>query len=281
MAQKYSIYDHIVSTKGQTIFHTSKPYFSGTLLVYVNGLLADLGVTEDYVEVDNLTIQFNYELSEIDEVIITSSYSSNNMSVEVVSNNNHNPNSLYKKYSTLIKLKNNSKYTVNISLNNQNINWSFTSKYSPLFCSIEKIRLDTGDLLNGATDEQIYYMLYANSKEVTELVRVKTGITGGVVGNYATTIDPTTYTKAWVRYKTDLDLVNSIYLSLSGVSGTTTKKIGPIDVERNVTMPSLKDMLARFKDLFKLQDEYIRNTTLPVQPFVKAKGTTYSGRGVF
>lgn len=261
MVRGYYIYDRIQSTEGQQVFHTSRPYLSGTLMVYLNGLLVDQGETNDYIEVDNTTIEFNYKLTSSDEVMITSVFSTDKMSVEVVGNNNNNPTSLYKKYSKAIKFKNNNKYHVNISLNNKSIKWSFTSKYAPLYCTVDKIRLDTGDLLNEVTDEKIYYMIYLNSKEVQELIRVKNGINGGVTSNINTTFNPSIYTKAWVRYKTCLDLVNSAFLSLCSINGSTIKKIGVIDVERHVKLPVLKEMLGRFKELFMQQDEYIRKTS--------------------
>lgn len=281
MSKGYSIYDRIEAIQGQQRFNTSKPYLGGTLMVHVNGLLVNLGVDNDYIEIDNTTIQFNYELTALDEVSIISIFSSDNLQDGVISNNNYNPNSLYKRYSTIVKLKYNAKYHITISLNGKYTNWSFTSKYSPMYCSVDKIRLDTGDLLNGATDEQISYMLYMNSKEVQEIVRVKDAVNGGLVVDESMNIKPIIYAKAWVRWKTDLDLVNSIYLSLCGLSGGTIKKIGVIDVERSVKLPGIKDMLARFKELFKDQDEYVRSTTTPIQSFTKAKSTVYSGRGVF
>jgi hypothetical protein len=279
----YYIYDRIIAQDKQTVFNTSKPFISGTLLVYLNGLLVRMGTDLDYIEVDVTTIKFNYELEANDEVIIASLFASNNYAIDVVTSNPNNRNAIHYKYSSSVKLKNNQRYTVNIALKNQNVSWSFVSKLNPLYINVDKIRMDTGDLLDGASDEEILRVLYTNSKEcklhkdVYDSENTSSTDTDSVsIANAANKL------KQWVRYKTDIDIVNSIYLSLCGLSGSAVKRIGDLSIQKDVTLPALKNMLERFRELFKIYESIFDSDPTLVQYFVKASNNaTYTSRGTF
>lgn len=283
MAKGYYIYEVIPVVdvvNGQTVFKTSKPYIAGTLQVYLNGLLVRAGLEKDYVEEDSTTIRFNYTVTAGNEVIITSLFSSEGLTVDVIGTNRTSSRSLYTKFSTAFKLKFNNRYRMEVAIKDKAHSFEFTSKFNPYYTTISKIRLDTGDLLEGATDEQIGFMIYLNSKEASDLIAAQNTALG-VSSLAATTVSNST--KAWVRYKTNMDLVNAVYLSLTGVSGQVSKQIGDIQIDRTVKIPYLKDMLDRFKQLFKPYDELIRaNGVLAMQAFVKASTTnTYTARGTF
>lgn len=282
MSRYYDIYDRIVAVQSQTVFNTSKPYISGKLMVYLNGLLVRNGEDLDYIEVDPTTIQFNYELEEGDEVIISSKFSSGNYTVDVITNNSRNNNAIYKKYSSANKLYNNQQYSINISLKNQQINWNFSSKCDPFFVTINKIRRDTGDLLDEVKDSQIAHVIYTNSKELQ--------LNKDIYDDNNTSSDTDTLSiralehkmTQWVRYKCNIDITNSIYLSLCGASGTTLKRLDSLSIEREVSLPDLEDMLNMFKQKFQSVQNIFDDSTILTQTYTKASTNyTYTSRGTF
>lgn len=66
------LYDEIVSTEDQTTFKITKGFYivgDRSLQVFVNGQLMREGADNDYIEIDNTTIEFNYGLFENDVVV--------------------------------------------------------------------------------------------------------------------------------------------------------------------------------------------------------------------
>lgn len=280
MAQNYYIYNNMMAVDGQTMVSVSKPYISGSLMVSLNGLLCKLGADADYVEIDETHIKFVYPLTSKDEVTIASVIGSDDISVQVISGNLLNPNSLFQKYGSVVKLLNNNIYNVEVKIKKKRYNWHFTSKYNPHYSTADKIRSDTGDLLLGVTDEQIEYLIYLNSKELNMIYKVN-----NIVDPVSATITPSVilqYKKSWVRYKTDLDLVNAAYLSISGVNGGVSKTIGEIKIEKKFNVPLLKQMIERFTAKFQGYDEFVQNKPMS-QVFIRASQSSYpySGRAGF
>lgn len=67
-----TLYQEVVSTEGQSIFTLLNGTYTlgdNSLQVYVNGMLMRIGGDNDYVEVDNQTIQFNFGLVNGDVVV--------------------------------------------------------------------------------------------------------------------------------------------------------------------------------------------------------------------
>ena len=266
----YFIYDHLTATVGQRVFRTSKPYIGGTLMVYLNGILVVGGEESDYIEVDSRTILFNYELEEGDRLIIASMFASDQLVVDVISSNPKNIHAIYTKYGSVEKLAPNSVFQVFIATKRGDVSWSFVSKCDPFHASISKIRSDTGDLLNGATDEEIGRVIYFNSKEADE--NKDEFLEENTIDNE---VSFERRLKKWVRYKTNLDLINAIYLSLAGLSGSRSKRISEIQIEDEVTLPKLDEMLARFKTLFAPLEGMFQAAPALSLSFVKA-GTSYA-----
>lgn len=263
---KYFINDRFVFNGEDTVFKLSAPFISGSLVVHINGELLD---TDLFVQEDSLHIEIKKELELGDVITVTSTYTSANITTKVVSASPNNPNVLFRKYGTDVKLKNNHRYTLNVCVDGEMFSTSFVSKCDPMMSTIKKIRLDTGDLLENVSDEKIYTALYLNSKECLEMIEDDDS-------PYDSEEDSKSIPKNWVRYKTDLDLTYATYLSLSGKKGSIVKKLGgTIDIQKKVDLPILKDMLSRFQEKFKLADEALHSSSVAVAPTLKAKSNTY------
>lgn len=181
---------------------------------------------------------------------------------------------IYKMYSTDIKLKLNSMYKFHLEYD-ENFDMEFTSKYDPFFTTIKTIRNDTGTLLENVKDEIISSIIYDNSLYVVNKL-----------GDAADDMDEKIplHIKNVVRYKTDIDLCYAIYLSKSGKVGSFKKKLADLDVSSEFKLPILSDMLSRFRELLKPNEDLLEGDNADyTMGFVKAKATTYpvNSRGVF
>lgn len=234
---------------------------------------------KDY-SIENRELFFLIPLSIGDKIIIKASISND---VKVITKNSYSNNALFKYYSSNVKFKSNQKYTFTITINKEEHSFAFMSKYNPFYSTIEKIRMDTGDLLNSVTDEQIANVIHSNSKIALEKLEV--AIEAGTKESTVLTKIPT-YVKDYVRYKTNIDFCYSIYLSMSGKIGSVSKTIGDIKIDTTYKIPYLGDMLSRFKELLSPNQELLNNgvgSSSTAVSFVKAQNTSYpvSTRGVF
>lgn len=200
-------------------------------------------------------IQINYSISD---------------TVKIVTRNAYDKNSLYKIFSSNSKLKFNHAYNFSLNINGEAFNSKFYSKHDPFYTTIKKIRMDTGDLLDHATDYQISQLIYLHSKEAQDTL----GDSISDIPVYATNV---------VRYQTDIDLCWQIYLSISGKYGVFKKKIGTIEVDQEVKLPMIDTMIKRFKELLKPNEELLNGDKKTASSFVRAGNTTYTvaNRGVF
>lgn len=281
----YLINEQFVIKRNQTKITLSRPYIENSLKVYINGVL-----TTDYIQLDSHNIQFNNKLERGTIIDVSSIYNSNLIKIDVIGNNAKSKNSIFKKYSDNKKLFTNSSFNINISFKEDKysaIEWSFDSKLDPMFSTVKRIRLDTGDILNGYEDKDILDTLYMNTKQVLELYLqnlTNQSENDSSVTTYDTVDDmlknlesfPTACTN-WVRYKTDIDLVNACYISISAKYGTQEKNIGPIETTSTVKLPDYDNLLKRFQSLFdKADSEVSGEGTLAVASFVKAGDTSYT-----
>lgn len=182
---------------------------------------------------------------------------------------------IYKMYSTDAKLKLNSIYKFHLEYD-ENFDMEFTSKYDPFFTTIKTIRNDTGTLLDNVKDETIADLIYDNSICVID----KLGDSSDDISEGKVPL----HVKNFVRYKTDIDLCYAIYLSKSGKIGSFKKKLADLDVSSEVKLPYLSDMLSRFRELLKPNEDLLNGDNSDyTMGFVKAKSTKYpvGSRGVF
>lgn len=182
----------------------------------------------------------------------------------IIFSKNNKVDSLFKAYGSE-SLKHNHVYTFTACVDGKNFSTDFVTKLNPYYSSVDKIRKDTGGLLESVDDDVISYLIYLNSKNVYEVLKEKE-VEG--IPNFA---------KQYVRYKTDMDLINAIYLTLSGKPGSTNKRIGIISVDKTMKIPFIKDMLYYFKDLCKKYEDMLDELgeVSMAGSFVKAKETTY------
>jgi hypothetical protein len=196
----------------------------------------------------------------------------------VTSKNSYNPNALVKLFSSDQKLKYNQEYTFKIGIHDDGqekiFTESFLSQYDPFYSNVKNIRLDTGDLLEGATDAQISKLIYKWSKDAYAILDND---------NRLDDIKKYKYTQNYVRYKTDIDLCYAIYCSISGKYGVIEKDIGNIKIHREVKLPLIEAMIKRFRELLLPNEEQLVGSTNSIATFVKAGNTAYTvpNRGVF
>lgn len=233
-------------------------------VVKLNG--KELEYINDY-NVINYKIIFNNPLMEGDKIEI---YDSILNSVKVVTKNSYNRNALFKIFSSNINFKFNHTYEFVLPVQGKLFSTEFETEHDPFYTTVKKIRLDTGDLLNKVSDNQIAALIYQYSKEVQD-----------VLGDDADSIP--VYASNVVRYKTDIDLCWAIYLSISGKYGVKSKKVGTIEIEKNIKVPYIETMVKRFKELLAPNEELLNGDQDTVLSFVKAKSTEYTvpNRGVF
>lgn len=226
----------------------------------------ELNYGEHYTVVDNV-VNFANKLSQGDKITIKDSILN---SVKIVSKSSYDRNSLFKMYSDKVKLRYNHTYKMIMSVLETDYELSFMTKYDPFYAAVDKIRLDTGDMLEHTSDEQIAKVIYSNSKDALQLL----GEDVDVVPKYA---------KNYVRYKTNIDLCYALYLSMTGKVGSYSKRVGDITIESSTKLPFLKDMIGRFKELLKPNEDLMNSENIGVLSFVKAKKSEYpvSNRGVF
>jgi hypothetical protein len=224
----------------------------------------------DYI-VENSSVRFFQELSPSDKITIENDVFD---LPKVVSKNPYARNSMFTLFSSDVKFKFNHKYELNI-VANQDYLATFSTKYDPYYSTVDRVRKDTGDLLDLVSDEVIANIIYDNSKDVNDKL-----------GDDTSVFDDGTpmYIKNYVRYKTDLDLCNAVYLSKIGKVGAFKKKLGDLEVSNEVKVPQLKDMLSRFKELLRYSEDTLNGeTTESTVAFVKASQSAYpvANRGVF
>ena len=128
--------------------HITNPNKEG-ISVYVNG--EELAVNYDYT-MFNGELNFSNPLSVGDKIIVKASILNN---VKLITKNSYSRNALFKYYSSNAKLKSSQAYDFVLNINGEEFTSKFLSKYDPFYTTIEKIRIDTGDLLINVPDYQI------------------------------------------------------------------------------------------------------------------------------
>lgn len=260
------MFDKFVIQSPQDTFVLSRVYSPGTnsLFVYVNGLLYSPG--EHYTEIDPYTIKLADELTLGDVVIIAPAVIDNSIDInfdriKVVGTDS---NSIYKRFDADQHLMYNQKYELSFTINGKKSVFTFTSKYSPMYSTLKAIRMDLLDLIANVDDDIINYTIWQNSRLADELA----------VTEISSTAIPF-YVKQWVRYKTELDLINSIYLAISGKVGKVSKTLGDMSIERSVSLPSLASMLSEIKSKLAPFTKLLTGVGITGKSFKKANSYPY------
>lgn len=243
------------------------------LSILVNGVELKNNI-DYYIDVNNNMLLVN-PLNVGDKLEIHDTISGEH---PIVTKNSYNPNALVKLFSADQKFKYNQEYSFSLSIEDEGevktFTQTFQSQYDPYYSNIKNIRLDTGDLLDGVTDAQIAKLVYKWSKDAYTILDDD---------NRLEEITTYKYVQNYVRYKADIDLCYAIYVTISGKYGTIIKEIGNVKVQREIKLPYIEQMIARFRELLKPNEELLLGDDSMVVSFVKGSATEYpvSDRGVF
>lgn len=232
------------------------------------------GQTFFYVNKFDRSIIYLDENYEGKVVSVTYEYSCNN-NVKVYSVVPNAP-ALFNKYAEEDGLISNNIYEASLELDNVEYKSKFLSKIEPLYSSVNIIRSDTGTLLEEYTDFMITNCINRNSILAYEILENSVD-EDDYYGSSSGEVEITSAAKQFVRYKTDLDLVNAKYLSIVGNLGTNKKKISSLDIETTQDLPELEDMLSYFREKVKEYEDELKlgATTSIAVSFVKANNSNY------
>lgn len=259
-----SMKEDYICIGGETEFELNKLVIKTSLSVFINGLLQS---SKGVYTVDDYILSFNDPLTPGDIVSVVSFLKDDKLNISVIDTDSKV--SLFKRYAGKRQLVNNAKYILSLFIKGKQIKLSFTSRYSPLYTTAKIIRQDCGELLDNITDDVINRVIYDNSIYAKSIYDEKNS------GSVTTTDTLPTYINRYVRYKTDLDLVNAAYLSLSGKNGSIQKNIGPINIIKSFKLSYVDDMMKYFKNQLAPEDSRLKGRSTNYKSFVKANSTSY------
>lgn len=287
--QNYTIKEKFIAAAGQQTFKLNYPFIQGSINVYVNGGLQSLGSSGDYVTLpDSGKIIFNRTtLKAGDEVaVLTNNFYDH---VKVLGYGKRDTeNSIFKRYGSEEKLKFNDRYKVNLRINNNDINWSFSTQLTPFFTTVKKIREDLGRTINELTDEYIASLIHRNSWELVykiqeamddteasedlnenaEIVVESDNINGEYKNSWRIASN-------WVRFKTEIDIIMIKYYQASFDYGTKVKTTGDLSVTNSTKLPYIDNLLDKLKKDFEEMDDKIFGATMFAASFQKGS-TNYN-----
>lgn len=209
----------------------------GELSVFLNGMMSVVG--NDYIELDEKTIRFNFQLSSEDIVIIQHHVTFVDKNITIISDADR---SLFQKYGEFETLLENQKYTLTFRQEEQEFESVFYTKLNPFYSTIKTIRADLGNILDDVPDGRLIYLIFDNSilsqniasEENLQLLESE---------------EKTPYVfKQFVRYRTEMDLMTAVYLLLSGRQGSVSKILGELEILHRNDFGSM-DISKILKDL--------------------------------
>lgn len=236
-----------IAENGQTLIELSYPYTKGSndLMVFLNGLLSILD--DDYIEVDEYHIQFNYQLSDQDVIVTQGRMRIDIKDLHIVGESD----SLFELYGSSPSLLPNQMYTMRFAYGEQVFSHSFNTVIDPLYSSISVIQNDLGEVISDVPDQRMLFLIYQNSilsqniasEENLSLLESETKL-------------PYVF-KQYVRYRTELDLMSAMYLYLSGRTGSVSKILGELEITKRVDLgigfkDALNDLKMKLKKWEKL-----------------------------
>lgn len=293
MRSNYSIRENYIAKKEQQIFTMNKPFIDNTINVYLNGALQSFGDNADYTTLpDSGKIIFNRIISEGDIVSVISNREVDNIQIMSFGKRD-TANALYKKYTSVQKLNFNNRYKIHIKVNDQDIDWQFVTKLTPMFTTVKKIQEDIGEFIQGFTDEYIMSKIHDNSWEIinrinealedddaSENMAIEDAITADATTNEY--INPNRAVSKWVKIKTEIDLIYARYYGISYNYGSVMKTIGDITIEKSTKLPYIDELLKRLNDELEAAEESIFGGFNFIGSAVKGSvNYQYSERGTF
>ena len=245
------VYEFIYpSIEGQIDFIPERPVTGLNISVLKNGVATDilpftivdevvLGVTIKYLRLD-IGLSINDHI-----VVCTES--------NAITPVGDYGNVFTKRYETGVqRLLNNQIYEGSLIIDGEPIGFHFTSRYDPLYCTAKVIQQDI-DHIATLSEDAINFLIYDQS------MRVMTFMNGGGDLNYTMPTpyllkDPTKIPyniQQHVRYSVEKDIINAVYLSITGSAGKVSKKLGDMEISKAIQIPYLKDMLRAIEEKLK------------------------------
>lgn len=252
-----NIYEEKKSTNG--IIELSHTYIPNSIKLLCNSVYYEISENKIQIEngVDNVYhIVYNHECKKNKEII----------------SDNPNKDSFYKTYGDKNTLYSNNVYTAYLNLDGVEYNNVFTSKIEPLYSSVEKIKNDIGSVIDDIGDIEILKKIYYNSKSALYLYTRSEEEDIDL-----DEIEVTFAIKEYVRYKTDLDIINSVYLKIANEYGSIKKNISNVTIEYTRNLPSIRDMMKYYEDKIKEYEDIITNNNSKniATGFIRAGNTSY------
>lgn len=229
----------------QTDVTLAHPYVVGTseLLVFLNGFL--IVQDEDYTEVDEYTVRFTDGLSADDVVVIRHQVYFDDKLVSIIG---RPKNSLFQTKGTVATLMPNQSYKLKFSYDQQHLSISFDTVLTPLYSNVQLLKNDLGDISEDLQDKRLLLLIYENSILAENIASAENK---ALLASEAKT--PYVY-KQFVRYRTELDIMTAVYMSLTGRNGSEKRVLGQFNVERRRELGMvnidviLKDLRAKLQE---------------------------------
>lgn len=200
----------------------------GTELVIENGT----EVEQKYIETNPLEIS-SYLIAEFTtEELVTGNYK----------------NVLFKQYGGSQRLLYNQNYKVKIEEKDINVDFNFTSRYDPLYCATKLVKEDISPVV-ALSDEDINFIIYNSSMKILVAEQGSGDLNYSMPVPY-TLSDPKNIPyniQMRVRYMSDVDILYAVYLQMTGKKGRHSKKLANMAIEKEVSLPYLKDFLSGFR----------------------------------
>jgi len=237
----YNFYKEITLTENQTIIHLEKPVIKELTELVLNGIEL---FEEDFKVIDPKTISIFIDTYEGDLLKIKCQ----KVKIDYTIIGDHN--AVIKRYDNSKEtLKKNSFYEAKIMIGGKPFSLNFSSKFDKYYNNKKVVKEDCLMLESYLTNHKVDNRIYQNSKEISFKTKA--------IEKYADLSTPPYEIQQYVRYKTDIDLINSIYLVISSEIGTEQKKYGTTDIKKEVKLPEIELMLQGFKDKLLYYDEFI------------------------
>lgn len=237
----YQFYKEIFLIDGQTEIKLEKPILKDFTELVLNGIEM---YDTDFEVIDPKTIKLNIDIYEGDLLKIKCQ----KIKIDYTIIGDHN--AVIKRYDNSKEtLKKNSFYDVNLMIGGKSFSLSFSSRIDKYYNNKNIIKEDCLMLDDYLDDYKIDNRIYQNSKEIDFKI--------SALDKYNNMSNPPYEIQQWVRYKTDVDLINSIYLRISSEIGSEQKEYGTTNIRKEIKLPELELMLQEFKAKFKEYDDLI------------------------
>lgn len=134
-----------------------------------------------------------------------------------------------------VTLLNNQLYTITVKICDQEVNLSYTSRYSPLYSTAKIVQGDIGDSLRDKSTDDINRQIYHASLEVDNMFRDR----------YREPPSPVTHAmKQYARFKAAYDLVHARYLEMASDFGMADKSLDKLRVSNQQNLPKITELMS-------------------------------------